>query len=107
MNEPTIKDKIFDQHTKDSLKRGLYMILYIFIIYVTWFLLFAIVFIEFILNLVFKEPNRNLASVAETLNKYAYDLFQYLTYNSDKLLFPLAPWPGTKNEQAEANIEKK
>jgi uncharacterized protein YqhQ len=73
--------------------RGLFMLLYIFLMGVAKFITLVVVVLQFLAVLFSGETNKNLLHFGRTLSIYQYEIALYLTYNSDIRPFPSADWP--------------
>ena len=86
------------QETKDNLKNrtSWIRILYMAIFAVFWSIAFIVVRIiiifQIILFLLQRETNERARLFSAKLNRYVYDILQYLTFNSDNHVFPFVDW---------------
>lgn len=78
---------------KKDLVKGLFIILYFFISYITAMVIFFVVIIQYALNLIFQKPNAHLLTFGRTLSIYIADVISFLTYNEEQMPFPFKPWP--------------
>jgi len=87
------------ENIKDSLTtgetwiRGLYLLLFLIIYSIVEIVAFAIVVLQFIFLLFTREPNDRLLEFGDDVTVYIYQIWQFLTLNSDERPFPFAPWP--------------
>ncbi len=95
MNEQAKEINVF----KSPWERGLYMLLFVFIYSVAEVVLGAIVLIHFILVLVHGKPDQRLKEFGNDLSRFVYQVFLFLTYNTDEKPFPFKPWDKTNIEQ--------
>jgi len=84
--------------SKDHWFRGLYLVLFFFIIYMVVFILFFVGVFQFVMNLFFNKSNKHLLYFGQSLGLYYHDMIQYVTYNSAKKPFPFSPWPNTRDK---------
>jgi len=56
---------------------------------VTW----AVVLFQFIAKLITGKTNDQLLLFGRSLSLYIYEIWRFLTFNSEKLPFPFAEWP--------------
>jgi len=89
MNVETIK------HYKDRSvwQRGLYMLLFIFLLGVAKFVSFVTILFLFLSVLFTGEPNEKLVKFGKSLSSYQYQILLFITYNSEEQAFPLGDWP--------------
>ena len=73
--------------------RGLYMILFGFLQGVAKFVLFVVAVIQFLSVLLTGGTNARLLSFGQSLSLYSYQIFRFLTFNSEMLPYPFSPWP--------------
>ena len=74
--------------------RGLYMVLFAFLVSIAKMVVVAIVVFQFITVLITDKPNEQLHKFSKGLAKYIYEIVLYLTFNSEQQPFPMGPWPG-------------
>lgn len=73
--------------------RGLFIILFFLISYITAFVMFFVVIFQFFSNLISKRSNEYLLQFGQMLCNYFYEIFNFITYNSDQKPFPFKSWP--------------
>lgn len=73
--------------------RGLYMILFAFLQGVAKFVLYVVAVIQFLSVLLTGGSNARLLSFGQGLSLYSYQIFLFLTFNSEMLPYPFSPWP--------------
>lgn len=87
------------EEVKYNIKRGsvwlrlLYMILFAVIYSVAEMVLAAVVVLQFIFVLVTTQRNLRLLSLGASLSRFLYQIFLYLTFNSEQRPFPFDEWP--------------
>ncbi|MDH5256587.1 MAG: DUF4389 domain-containing protein [Gammaproteobacteria bacterium] len=92
MNEQT-NDIDTDKSNKNNpWERGLYMMLFVFIYSVAEIVLGALVMIHFILVLIHGNPDQRLKEFGNDLSRFIYQVFLFLTYNSEEKPFPFKAW---------------
>ena len=74
-------------------KRGLYMLLFSFFYTVSEVVLFAIVFIQFILKLLTGDTNERMRKLGQSIATYIYQIIQFLNFNSEAHPYPFGDWP--------------
>ena len=87
---PSTKQNLTNQSTW---KRGLYMLLFSILSRLAEVLLFAVVLFQFILKLVTDETNDRLGKLGQGISTYLYQVFQFLSFNSEYLPYPFGAWP--------------
>ena len=77
--------------------RALYMVLFAVIYNVAEIVLVAVVLLQFLLVLLLGESNQRLLAFGKGLSTYVYQIFLFLTYNSEEMPFPFNPWPAAES----------
>lgn len=93
-------DPEFKEHltAKDTWIRGLFLLLFAFILGVAKVVTAAVVVIQFFFTVFTGGTNDNLRHFGAGLSRFTYQVMLYLTYNSDDKPFPFQPWPGEAEE---------
>lgn len=97
------------ENVKDNIKkpstwkRGLYMLLFAFLSRIAEVVLFAVVVLQFLLKLLTDNTNERLAKLGQGISTYLYQVFQYLSFNSDYHPYPFGAWP--KGEPKVSNTQ--
>ncbi|WP_028866212.1 DUF4389 domain-containing protein [Psychromonas aquimarina] len=73
--------------------RGLFMLIFIFLMGVAKFVTLVVVVLQFLAVLFSGDTNKNLLQFGKSLSIYQYQIVLYLTYNSEIRPFPAADWP--------------
>ena len=73
--------------------RGLYMLLFIFLMGVAKFVMLVVVVMQFFVVLFTAQTNDNLAHFGKSLSGYQYQIMLFLTYNSEIKPYPIGDWP--------------
>ena len=94
-----VKENLKDQSTW---KRGLYMLLYIIFSRIAEIVLGVVVLFQFLLKLFTGETNDRLLKLGQQLSTYLYQVFQFLTFNTEYHPYPFGAWP--KGEPRPAKI---
>jgi hypothetical protein len=104
-------DDELKQHVRDSnaWTRLLFMLLFTVLYGVAEMVLTAVVIFQFLVVLFTGGRNARVLSLGGSLSTYAYQVFRYLTYNSEERPFPFADWPSDRPlvEQAETTKPKR
>lgn len=74
-------------------ERALYMVLFGFVGYFTFWVVVLIAIVQFIVTLVSKEPNEDLRSFSRNLAEYLKQITAWLGYVSDEKPCPFSPFP--------------
>lgn len=83
-------------------KRGLYMLLYVIFASVAEMVLAAVVLFQFLLRLFTGQINERLLKLGQGLSTYLYQVFQFLSFNTEYHPYPFGAWP--KGEPKSARI---
>ena len=94
-----VKENLKDQSTW---KRGLYMLLYIVFSRIAEIVLGVVILFQFLLKLFTGETNDRLLKLGQQLSTYIYQVFQFLTFNTEYHPYPFGAWP--KGEPRPAKI---
>ena len=81
------------QFNKKVWQRGLYMLLFGFLIGITKFVTLIVAVVQFIVVVVTGERNANLLYFGKSISTYQYQILLFLTFNSESLPFPIGEWP--------------
>ncbi|MFC1536299.1 DUF4389 domain-containing protein [Pseudomonadota bacterium] len=94
MEEQQMTDEL-KEHVKDSSVwvRLLFMVLFAVLYWVAEVVLAVVVLFQFLSVLFTGQKNEKVLSFGAQLSTYAYQIFRYLTYNSEEKPFPLGDWP--------------
>lgn len=74
-------------------KRGLLMLLFVVIYSVAEVVMLFIVLFQFIHILITDRENHRILQLGRSLSRYFYEIFCFMTFNSERLPFPFNPWP--------------
>jgi hypothetical protein len=80
---------------KEKWLRGLFMVLFLVVLWIVKILFLAIILLQFAIVLITDNVNVNLQNFSKMLSSYAYQIYIFLTYNSDEKPFPFGDWPKT------------
>lgn len=72
--------------------RALAMLLMGVVYSITELVLVAVIVLQFLLRLVTGEPNGNLLRFGAQLAAFAYNIFLFLTFNTEQKPFPFQDW---------------
>ena len=91
-----------DEDIKNNLKdrnswvRGLYVVLFIVFYNIAEIVLMAIVIFQFGHKVITGAVNDKVLAMSKGLSRYIYDVFRYITYESEEKPFPFSDWPSTE-----------
>lgn len=85
--------------------RGVFMLLFIFLMGIAKFVTLVVVAMQFLHLLLTGKMNKNLLQFGNSLSVYHYHIMLYLTYNSDVQPFPMSSWP--ENHSPESDTQGK
>jgi hypothetical protein len=80
---------------RETWLRALYMALFAFIYSFAEFVLAGTVILQFGFVLISGKKNTQLLAFGQNLSTFLYQVFLYLTYNTEDKPFPFAAWPTT------------
>jgi hypothetical protein len=78
--------------------RLLFVILFAFIYGVAEVVLFALIVLQFGFKLITGNRNESLLQFSAGLNRFFYQILQFITFNSDNKPFPFSNWPDPVTE---------
>ena len=78
---------------KEKWMRGLFMALFVVILWIVKILFYAIILLQFVLVLLTDKHNENLHRFSKHLSTYTYQIYLFLTYNSEDKPYPFSEWP--------------
>ena len=84
------KEKLLN---KSKWLRGLFMLVFLVIIYIVTWLIILIAGFQFIWNLFAETTNEPLKNFAQKLGNYFHSIINFLTFNTEVKPFPFTPWP--------------
>ena len=74
-------------------QRGIYMLLFGFLLGVAKFVVFTVVVLQFLFVLFTGSPNAQLLLLGQSLSSYLYQIVLFLTFNSEGRPYPFSDWP--------------
>jgi len=80
------------QKAENPWERGLYMLLFFFIYSAAEVVMAVLVLIQFVMVIINKHPEERLKSFGKDLSGFIYQVFLFLTFNSEEKPFPFKPW---------------
>lgn len=90
----------YDDQTKleNKLLRLVFMVLFAVVYKVLDVVLMLVVMVQYLFHLLTDKDNETLRQLGDGLSCYYYQIFQYLTYNSEEKPFPFSDWPTSSEE---------
>lgn len=82
---------------RQTVIRLLLIVLFALLYSVTEIVLSILVVLQFGFKLVTCETNLKLSTFSKTINKYIFQLLQFVTFNQDKKPFPFSDWPSAQD----------
>jgi len=78
---------------RETAIRLLFVILFAAIYSVTKLVLTTLVIVQFGFKLVTCETNSNLSTLSKSINRYIFQILQFVTFNQNEKPFPFSEWP--------------
>ena len=82
-------------------KRGLYMLLFLIVYWVAKFVIYMVIFFQFLSVLITGGTNAQLLSLGKSLSVYVCQIMLYLTFNTEEQPYPFGKWPTVNQYQLE------
>lgn len=79
--------------TKATWMRGLYIVIFAVILWITKVVMWAVVILQFLITLFTGETNARLRAFGLSLAAFIYQIVTFVTFNSDERPFPFSSWP--------------
>ena len=92
-NRDDLKNKLLNP--KHWVRLALMLLMYVILSLLIKAVLFIVLFVQWILVMLNGEPNARLLHFTKGMNVYAYQIMEFITFNSDTRPFPLSDWPET------------
>lgn len=73
--------------------RALYMLLFAVIYNIVEIVILFVAVFQFVSVLAAGGRNRRVLELGQDLSRYVYEIFLFLTFNSERLPFPFDEWP--------------
>ncbi len=95
-----------DEDIKNNLKdrsnwlRGLFILLFVVFYNVAEVVLMAVVVVQFGFKIITGDVNDKVLEFSKSLSRYIYEVFQFITYESETMPFPFSDWPDSEADQA-------
>ena len=100
------QDELREHLTEGSIWiRGLFMLMFAIIYSIAEIVLFAVTLFQFIVRLTTGSLNPRLLDLGYSLSTYVYQIYLYLTFNSEERPYPFNPWPARESEATVTPIQ--
>jgi hypothetical protein len=76
----------------------LFIIIYAFLYSLAEIVLRAVILAQFVIKLITGSVNQRLLDLGYGTSTYVYQIFLFLTFNSEERPFPFNPWPVRRTE---------
>jgi len=97
------------EHAKDVdvWIRGLFILVFGVLFYFLFWIILLLVLFQFVTKVITSKLNEQLMQFSNGLTQYAFQILNYMTFQSEERPFPFSPWPGTgdSNGSSEATTE--
>lgn len=90
MNGDSTRD---DVPMQERLIRGLFMLLFAIAFNIVEVVLLAVAVLQFLIVISTGTANDRLRLFGASLSAYAFQIFRFLTYNSERRPWPFSDWP--------------
>ena len=94
MSDENVTEEL-KEHVKDGSvwTRLLFMALFAALYWAAEIVLAVVVLFQFLSVLLTGKKNDNVLMLGAQISTYAYQVFRFLTYNSEEKAFPMSDWP--------------
>lgn len=93
------QDELREHLTEGSIWiRGLFMLMFGIIYSIAEIVVFAVTLFQFFVRLTTGNLNPRLLDLGYSLSSYVYQIYLYLTFNSEERPYPFSPWPERESE---------
>lgn len=97
MTEKNMKQRLKDESFWLRLP---FMLLFFIAWRLTELILIVIILVQIVFRLFKGEPQLQLLQLGSQLTRFSYQVFRYLTFNSETKPFPFADWPSSESVDA-------
>ena len=73
--------------------RGLFIIIFGVILYFLFGIIWLLVIFQFLTKVFTGDLNEHLSNFSKSLTRYAFQILNYITFQSEQRPFPFSPWP--------------
>lgn len=92
---------------KETWLRGLFILLFGFLLAVGRLVLWTVVVVQFLFTLLGGQVNEKLLQFSGSLCRFLYQCFLYVTFNTDEKPFPFDEWPSVDGDDGAGKNESK
>jgi hypothetical protein len=87
----------YDDQTKleNKFLRFIFMVLFVVVYKLLDVVLLLVVAVQFLFHLFTDNDNETLRQFGDGLSCYYYQIYRYLTYNTEEKPFPFSDWPSS------------
>jgi hypothetical protein len=78
--------------------RGVFMVLFLIAYNIAELLIVLIALFQFVTVLFTRRVNETVLQLGNNLSYFAFEVFEYLTFNSNIRPFPFSPWPDEESD---------
>ncbi len=89
------EEKKEDMTPQEAWTRGLFMVMFFILLQLAKLVAGMVVVLQFLFTIFTNQTNDNLLHFGASLSRYIYQIWRYLTYNTETQPFPFASWPDT------------
>ena len=84
------------EHAKDVdvWIRGLFILVFGVLFYVLFWIISLLVLFQFVTKVITSKLNEQLMQFSNGLTQYAFQILNYMTFQSEERPSPFSPWPG-------------
>lgn len=79
--------------SQDIWTRALFMVLFFIAYLIARFIITVLAVFQFLTVLITRQANQPLLRLGNNLSQYVYQIFRFLTFNSEDHPFPFGAWP--------------
>lgn len=90
-------EKLINPKKIEIWKRIIFMLMFAFLESMVKLLLWLVIFLQTAVVFFTGETNPNLQEFGRSLSVYEYQIWLFLTFNTEELPFPFTPWNNAKN----------
>ncbi len=88
-------------------KRGAYILLFSIFYQMAAALLILIITFQFVNKLVTGDTNKQFRQLSRSIASYIYQVFQFMSFNSNDIPYPFSDWPEGELDIVENSVSKK
>lgn len=92
---------------KETWLRGLFILIFAFLLAVARVVMWATVLFQFLVTLFAGKVNEKLLSFSSSLCRFVYQCFLYVTYNANEKPFPFGEWPSGDEDEDKTESKKR